>query len=157
MRPTSIRRFELVYALNIVVAVAALLWAFARLQAFMPAMPADTPAGLSRIIPVVVAVMAVVAILIKVLLWHFIARRGSDVARWIFVVLFVLAALSVARAAFFYGNEVLSAGTIPIVSLTISAIDFMLRTICLVLLFQADATAWIKGQRRPANLHDTFS
>ena len=157
MRPTSIRRFELVYAANIVVAVVALVWVFSRLPAFMPAMPADAPAGLSRMIPVFVAVVAVVAVLIKVLLWYFIARRGSDVARWIFVILFVLAALSIARTAFFYGSAMFRGGTISIVSPTISAIDFALRTICLVLLFQPDATAWFKGERRPADLHDTFS
>ncbi|PXA83306.1 hypothetical protein DMC47_43935 [Nostoc sp. 3335mG] len=152
MRPRSIVLFERLYWLNIAIAAVALVWTYGRIGRFAAAMPPDAPAFARSMMSVTIVGGAVVAIGIKLLIWFFIARRGSNTARWIFVIFFVLALAGVVQMIGLYQR-----GAMPPVSLGVWVSDILLRIACLWLLFRPDAAAWFRGERAPRDLHDTFS
>lgn len=153
MRPRSIILFERVYGLNIAMAVASLAWAYARAGQWAPSTPADAAMGGRAAAAFTIAGVAVLVIAIKLLIWFFIARRASNVARWIFVIFFVLAILSLIRTIGLYGR-----GMLPSPFLVgFGVLDTLLRIACLWLLFRPDASAWFRGRHSPEELLDTFS
>ena len=74
-----------------------------------------------------------ISLLIPLLLWYFIARRASNIAKWILVVMTLLGLLFVNLDAGQLGSL---AG---IASLTVT----ILQLVAIVLLFRADARAWL--------------
>jgi len=153
VRPRSIILFERVYWLNIVLAVAALAWTFARAGRWGLSMPADAAIGARSVAALTIAGLAILAITIKVLIWFFIARRASSVARWLFVIFFVLAIVSLIRTIGLYGRGMLPS----LILLVVGVADTLLRIACLWLLFRADAAAWFRGRHSREELLDTFS
>jgi hypothetical protein len=87
---------------------------------------------------------------VNFLFWYFIARRGSNVARWIYVVLLGIGVLGLIFSA--------AMGTLfadPVNGI-ISLINTGLSLACGWLIFRPDAKPWFSGGRN-ANLTDTFS
>lgn len=74
-------------------------------------------------------------LVLQLLLWYFVARRGSVVAKWIFVVLTVATILFTAPALFSGGG-----GTILIAVINVALI--VLQVIAIILLFRGDARPW---------------
>jgi hypothetical protein len=149
MRPRSIILFERVYWLHIVAAAAWLTWSFLRMGHAVP------PGGLEhpdRIRMLAVGVTSIVSIGIELLLWYFIARRGSNLARWIFAIFFGLAVLSMVALGIRFAQGALSPVRLGVPLLTMS-----LRIVSLWLLFRPDAAAWFRGRHSPEELLDTFS
>jgi hypothetical protein len=149
MRPESIRWFERVYWLHIAVAAIWLTWSYIQVShtALSPGLE-----HLHRTRALIQGITSIVSIGIELLLWFFIARRGSNVAKWIFVAFFVLALLGTALLAFRYGQDMLSP-----VRLGVSILMMALRMAALWLLFRPDASAWFRGRHSPEELFDTFS
>lgn len=89
MRPKSIEHFALVYVAIIVVGLAstALSWNDMLAQVSVQQMMAQIGAAS-------VYIVAGVGLAIQLLLWFFISRRGSVIAKWIFVVLTAFAIIS---------------------------------------------------------------
>ena len=152
MRPRSIKIFERIYWLNIALAVASLGWVYGRIDRIIPSLPADAPAMAGHLIYGIMIAVGVVTIGIKLLLWFFIARRGSNTARWIFVILFVLAIAGIIRTVGLYER-----GEMSIVGMGLWGSDMLTRIMCVCLLFRHDAAIWFDRRPMPRDLHDTFS
>ena len=85
----------------------------------------------------------VVGIAIYLLLWFFIARKASNVAKWIFVVLLALSVLSVLYTlAASFALTVTTLLGLAIYALEISAAVF---------LFRDDAVAWLTHKEPTAD------
>lgn len=149
MRPRSIVLFERVYWLHIAVAAVYLTWSDVQVS------HAVSPGGLeqlNRTRALIQGSTSIVSIGIELLLWFFIARRGSRVAKWIFVIFFGLAILSMAVIGFRYAQ-----GMLTLARLAVSVVTMALRTAALWLLFRPDASAWLRGRHSREELLDTFS
>ncbi|WNO53072.1 hypothetical protein [Stakelama saccharophila] len=136
MRPISIRRFELFYLLAVALGIlnGILSW-----NTTMAAMEQQSPEA-AAIMPAATAVGLAIGLGISLLLWFFVARRASNVARWILIVLYALGLLS-----FLY---TLSMGTMAGggVSMALMLLSYVLEAIAIYMTFRPDADAWLKGQ-----------
>jgi uncharacterized membrane protein len=147
MRPKSIVQFERLFILTIVLGALSSIWSWLHWQDLMPA---GTPAQTAAMMPTIMGATLVIGILINLLLLFFIARKGSEVAKWIFVVFFALGLLSVVRS--------LTGGAmqLPLLMRLLSLVQIALEAGCVWLVFRPDATRWFKGERS-TDLNDTFS
>jgi hypothetical protein len=137
MRPPSIVQFERVFFCSIVLgAVAAILWL---LYPPIFTIPADAPPSLARMMHVVTVVTMGLGIVINLLLLYFIARRGSDVARWIFVALFAIGLVSVMRQ---FGSS--TPFVLPQGVQILGIVMLVLRAVCVWLVFRPDAKPWFR-------------
>ncbi len=148
MRPRSIVLFERAFGFNILLGIVAGIWAWTRWSAMMPP---GVPPQMTTMMPIIMAVSLIGGTIINLLLLFFIARKGAEVAKWIFIVLFALGLLGVVRGL--VGPAV--AMTLP--SHILSVVQILIEAVCAWLLFRPDAVAWFKGDRVPSDLHDTFS
>ena len=126
MRPASIVNFERVVILSLLVGLVATAvnWEHA--------VQATETIGFGS--GLVIGVQ-VVSIALTLLLLYFISRRGSSVARWIYVVLVGLAvAFSLANASAVF--------VLPTVPVLLQLVQWLLSIISIWLLFTADARAW---------------
>ncbi|HEX8484281.1 hypothetical protein [Sphingomonas sp.] len=129
-RPISIVRFDYCYLGALVVGAvnAALNW-----QRYT-AMPAVRDAQVmfgAWYLPTVTAI----GYLIPLLLWYFVARRGSVVAKWIVVVLFGLGMVGL-LIALAMGTMASGLGGV------LSVVAIVLNAVAVWLLFRPDARAW---------------
>ena len=138
MRPKSIIRFEQLFFLGIALALilSALTWN-ARMEIYH-----QTPAAemLGDAFPVITLAIGYA---IWLLLWYFIARRASSIAKWIYVVLFVLAVIAV-MASLTFGQ------VIDTTALAGQVIGVLIQAASIWFLFQPDANAWFSGDAAPA-------
>ncbi|WP_315760404.1 hypothetical protein [Sphingomonas sp. Y38-1Y] len=89
-----------------------------------------------------------IGLVINVALWYFVARRASNAARWILVVLFVLGLASLLFSV--------AMGTFPPGAAgALGALGWVLQTASIVMLFRRDAAAWFRGSRVD-DLDETF-
>jgi hypothetical protein len=88
----------------------------------------------------------VFGIVINVLLWYFIARRGSNVARIIMTVLFAIGVIGF--ITMFFQPLPFSMKAVPIIS-------FILQSIAVFLLWRPDAKPWFSPNKE--NLENIFS
>ena len=88
LQPKSIERFEQIFFLSLVVSLVmfVLNW-----DQSMEAVQ-QNPAAAAIAVPMMIG-FAIIGYGISILLWFLIARRGNEVAKWIYVVLFALGAL----------------------------------------------------------------
>ncbi|UVO54167.1 hypothetical protein [Sphingomonas sp. SUN039] len=92
-----------------------------------------------------------VGLLITLLLWFFVARRGSVVAKWIVTVLFVIGLIGVPTLI-----TGVSSGLITPLQAAFSLVTFAMNAAAVVMLFRPDAKPWFGGAGR-TDLTDTFS
>jgi F0F1-type ATP synthase membrane subunit c/vacuolar-type H+-ATPase subunit K len=144
MRPASIILFERLYlgAIGIGLINAALSWS--QTQAMM-ANPEVNPAGFGT--GFILTTMAF-SVAIPLLLWYFIARRGSNIAKWILVVLFGIGLIMMLATL---GGAAAPSGLSLIITLVITA----LQGVAIFMLFKPDAVAWLSSGTGPTN-PDTF-
>ena len=142
MRPKSIVLFERVYLLSIVVSIVAIALGWNQVSA-MAAAQSGLPAGAQQGVLIGAVVFA---FLVPLLLLYFIARRASNVAKWIFVALTAYSLLSslLALARPEAAKDLL---------FVLNAIAVVLTLYCAWLLFRPDAKAWLesKGADAPAD------
>ena len=142
MRPQSIVTFERIYWLTLILAgiAVALNWnGMMRVAQSQPGVPPSLMTG------IVIGSLIFIGLL-ALLLWFFIARRASNVAKWIFV-----AATAYAIWTFVKG---LLLPEMPKDALfAINAINQLLSIYCCWLLFRPDAAAWLdsKGSDGPGD------
>lgn len=142
MRPQSIVRFEQAYLASVLVGLInfAVTWtnkmeAVARDPRFA-GNPQMAQMGGTMMIGTVV-----IGVLISLLLWYLVARRGSEVAKWILVVFLLLSAIGVAMA-------VSQFAAIGALSAALTLLAFALNAFAVWQLFQPDAKAWMGGGRK---------
>ena len=131
MRPPSIRLFEKLYLLTIVLGLVALAFSWNSMTGFAQARAGrDAASGL-------LIAAAVLGVLIPLLLLYFIARRGSNVAKWIFVVLSAFSVLSFVAGI---ANPELPKDALFL----LNVVSLGLTLYCAWLLFRPDARAWLE-------------
>jgi len=129
-RPTSIVNFERCYLGSVVVGLIASLFNWHDAQSLVAVQRANQMIG-SWYMPAMLAV----GIVIELLLWYFVARRGSTVAKWIVVVFFVFSCFGLVTGLAGHRYPTGIAGVLSIVG-------FVLDAIAVWLLFKPDAKAW---------------
>lgn len=141
MRPKSIVTFERLVLLYLAIGVlyAFLVWeqTMASLQARGAALGSGT----------IITIQAITVALYLLLVW-FIARKGSPVAKWIYVVLGVLSLV----LGLFGIQETILLGTLPLI---LAVAQYALLLFTILLLFRPDAKAWFSDGRGGAD-SDTF-
>ena len=133
MRPSSIVRFDRLYLASIAVGLVGNILEWPLTIARLAENP-DT-AALGSTATVAAGGMIAVGVVVALLLWFFIARRGSNIARWILVVFTVFAIGSLA-IGFSSGAVILDAGGI------VRIVAVALQTAAIVFLFRPDAAPW---------------
>lgn len=130
LRPKSIVQFELVYWAIILLGLVntALGWSDMLASVQVQRMIAQVGAA-----SVYISVLFGVGL--QLLLWYFIARRGSVIAKWIFVI------LTAATLLFTIPGLVSGGDGAPLIAVINVALA-VLQVIAIVLLFRADARAW---------------
>jgi hypothetical protein len=138
MRPESIILFEKVFFASLAVGIATTVIGWEEVKAML-ADPSIQAAGIGG---GAVALSLALGIVLPLVLWYFIARRASNVAKWIFVVLTalglfgLLAALADPSAA--KGLQTMA-----------SAVSTGLQVAAAWLLFRPDARKWLEGPHGP--------
>lgn len=132
-RPASIARFEQFYGAAVVVGLAgtAIAWN-------LP----TTIAAREKIGDSLFIGSIAIGLIIPLLLWYFIARRGSPIAKWIFVVLTAIGVIGT-----LYSVTALSTGLVMPVQFGISVLGTLLQAVAGVMLFRPDANAWFNDGR----------
>jgi hypothetical protein len=150
MRPPSILLFERLYIVKIVFGLVAGMFVFSRLS-FMQ-VPADAPSAVQKLMPIITIGSIALSVAVSLLLLYFIARRASDVAKWIFIVLFSLGAIGL---IWNFSHRLAAPSWIN----GLSFLQIAIEAVMLWLLFRPDAKAWFAGPSRqpPQDFRDTFS
>lgn len=130
MRPTSIVRFEWVYLAIILIGIidTALSWNDVMATVQMQRMIAQLGAA-AAYVPVVIG------LLIQFALLYFIGRRGSVVAKWIFV---VLTGFGIASACYGLATHTASTPLLGVLGVVLLVLD----AIAIWLLFRPDTRPW---------------
>ena len=134
MRPTSITTFERFYLGALVIGLInnVLNWSQATAVLNDPSVQA---AGLGT--GFLVSTM-VIGLAIPLLLWYFITRRASNIAKWILVVLFGFGLIGVLMSF----SAMMAMGTLPMV---LGLIALALQAYAVFMLFKPDAVAWLNA------------
>jgi len=139
MRPKSIVNFERIVILSILFGIVSSFLTRAKMEAMMagkPHLSSGTTLGIQ-----------IVIILLYLVLIYFISRKGSPVAKWIYVVLCVLGLVFGLLGL----PLMMQMGTLP---LLIAAVQYVLSIASLWMLFRPDSKAWFSEGRSvdPADL-----
>lgn len=132
MRPTSIIRFDQIFLGSIVLGIANTVLSYDTTMAQLKADPAAAEIGMAG--PGFVIGASAFGFAISLLLWYFVARRASKVAKWILVVLTAIGVLSVPLALF----------EVPWVQAAITVVTALMQLGALWFLFRPDASAWFE-------------
>ncbi|WP_375381437.1 hypothetical protein [uncultured Sphingomonas sp.] len=146
MRPISIVNFERCYLGALLIGLVNAVVAMPTMLRNPQLMQASAVFG-SWYLPTIIGV----GFLIPLVLWIFAARRASVVAKWIIVVFFAIAVISMLVTAF-RGFPDGSGG----VKGAVGVVAFVLQAVSVYLLFQPDAVAWFRGADSATDLGETF-
>jgi hypothetical protein len=140
-RPNSIIWFERVFLGSLLLGLLNSIFTWSTMTAQMAATPGAAMFGGG----VLIGTMAL-GIIINLLLWYFIARRGSNVARIIWTVLFAFGVFGI--IAVFMQATPVSMKIVPLIS-------FALQAYGVFLLYRPDAKPWFSPNKE--NLENIFS
>jgi hypothetical protein len=129
VRPASIINFERLYLGVIVLGLVNNFLSWDRNLALLGAQPTI------QFGPKFLLGTIAVGLIIQFLLWFFVARKGSVVAKWIFV-LFTAAGLAFFLSAFIKGPDLSTPGAI------LTAVTVLLQVAAAWMLFRPDAAQW---------------
>jgi hypothetical protein len=135
MRPQSILNFERLYLGALAIALVASLLTWDATLETLRAQPNGESVG-----PTVLYVGIAISVIIPLLLWFFVARKASVVAKWILVALFVLGLLMFLAG---FGSEMAPKG----LTLIASAVTTLMQAVAIYFLFRPDAKAWFADGR----------
>ncbi|HTG37838.1 hypothetical protein [Sphingomonas sp.] len=130
MRPSSIIWFERLFLAALAIGLVNSLMILNAINADQAGQPLS---------PSVLIGSIVVGNIINVVLWYFVARRASNIARWILVALFVLGALSL-------GFSVMTDSYPGGIEGLLGAIGWALQAASILCLFRRDAATWFESE-----------
>ena len=132
MRPQSIVLFDRLFLASLVLALINAVLAYSTLLEEVEADPALAQIGGG---PIVIGVV-LASLLIPLVLWYFISRRASNIAKWLLVAL--------VAGGLFFGEFGFAEGmTVPAI---LGLVVTLLQVVAIVLLFRADARAWLEDK-----------
>ena len=135
MRPQSIQLFEKVYLASIAIGLVNAVLSWSQVDAML-ADPRMQAAGVGT---GTLVLGVVIGILVPLLLWYFIARRASNVAKWIYVVLTAVGLFGFLSAL---ANPMAPKGLITLLGAAATG----LQVYGAWLLFRPDAAAWFESK-----------
>ena len=135
MRPQSIELFEKVYLASIAIGLVNTVLSWSQVDAML-ADPRMQAAGVGT---GTLVFAVVIGILVPLLLWYFIARRASNVAKWIYVVLTAVGLFGFLSAV---ANPMVAKGLVTVLGAAATG----LQVYGAWLLFRPDAAAWLEGK-----------
>ena len=138
MRPTSIIRFDRLYLGSIAFSVVSTAYSFEKTRSQLANDPSSVQLGLGTGFLVTTVAFSTGLML---LLWFLIARRASNVAKWILV---ALTALGLIMMITMFAD--LSVKNVPELALMFASTGLLL--IALYYLFQRDAREWLASKGR---------
>jgi hypothetical protein len=147
VRPHSIIRFERFFLASLLLGLLNTVFSFRHSVSLLNADPIIGGTGYA--IGMLVTTL-VISIGIQLLLWFFIARKASNVAKWILVVLTVLG----------FVMAIPSIGTLMAqgaVTLIFTFFITVLQIIAIIHLFRPDAKAWLESRGTMGTNPDIFS
>lgn len=133
LRPASIARFERLYLGSVVVGIVGSVLDWDRMLERIRSTPDSAQLG-SAVAGVAVGTV-VIGVLISLLLWYLVARRGSVIAKWVLTAFLAFSAFSVLIGLL---NGVIGFDVGGLVRLT----GFALQLLAVTTLFRADAAPW---------------
>lgn len=134
MKPESIRRFDLFFLASLALFAAGF---FISLGATAAAIEAETAANGLKIGGNAFAIgLFVVVFAINLVLWFLVSRKGTNIARWLLVVLLVID---------LFGLPSLLSGSLSLPTI-VSLLRILLEAVAIAFLFRADAKPWFGGQ-----------
>ena len=133
MRPPSIVMFDRLFLVSLALSVLGLALNFTAISQQVLATPGLADAGIGS--GFFIGAVAV-SYAISLLLWFFVAHKGSNVAKWILVVLAAISLVSLPG---------LLAGPWDLTAI-LNLASYVLQIAALGFLFRADAKAWLRGQ-----------
>lgn len=134
MRPPSIVKFDQLYFVMIVLGLVGLVVNWETTMEQLEANPGLSQIGLSG--AGVLIGMYAFSIAISLLLWYFVSRRASNVARWIVIVLTGYGLITLPFTLFLV--------PMPLASLIVALVSAALQAAMVWFLFRPDAAAWFK-------------
>ncbi len=138
MRPPSIVKFDQLYLAIIVIGIIGFVVNWESAMAQLEANPGLSQLGWSG--SGVLIGMYAFSITISLLLWYFISRRASNIARWILTILTGYGLISLPFTLFLV--------PLPLASLIVAVVSAALQAAMLWFLFRPDAAAWFKHRGR---------
>lgn len=139
MRPKSIVNFERVVLFSILIGIVNTFLSWPKMLAMAQAQAQGSAIHIGP--GFLIGTQAVVIAILLLLVW-LIARKGSPVAKWIYVVLMLLTLLG----AIIGIGKMAAYGTVPLV---LGIVQHLLALVSLWLIFQPDAKAWFSEGRGP--------
>lgn len=133
MRPPSILMFERLFLISLALSMLSFVLGYETMAEELANEPGVAELGLGN--GFLVTTM-VVGVGIYLLLWFLIARKASNVAKWILIALLALSVISL-PALFSGPMDLYAILTLAVYALEVAAVVF---------LFRDDATAWLKGE-----------
>ena len=137
MRPPSIVLFERVYLISIALSIVSSVLFFLHPPAI--AFPPGTPPAVAQMMRFLPVFSIAAALVIAFLFLYFIGRRGSDVARWIFIVFFALGLAGFVRQ---FGSH--QPIVMPLALRAVGWLHLLLQAACVWLLLRPDAKSWFR-------------
>lgn len=143
MPPPSITRFSRLFLISVGFGLINTVLSFSKTQALLAADPAMAELGFGSGF---IISIAIVGIAVPLLLWFFIARRASNVAKWVLVVITGLGLLMMP-------STLSSANQMGYLWLFMALAVTALQLIAIYYLFRADAREWLesRGQQNPVD------
>jgi hypothetical protein len=132
MRPASINRFDQLYLGALALGIINTIIAYDETMAQLEADPAVAAVGMAG--PGFIIGVSAFSFGISLLLWYFIARRASTVAKWILVVFTVIGLIGIPFALI----------TTPLMQSIITLVIAAMQVAALWFLFRPDAKAWFE-------------
>jgi predicted membrane channel-forming protein YqfA (hemolysin III family) len=133
MRPKSIVNFERLVLLGIVLGIINSLLVADQMDALI------AQAGGGTAPSTIYTIQAIMILLYLLLVW-FISRKGSPIAKWIYVVLAALGLIFGLTSI----NQLMEFGTLPLI---VSVLSYVITAVTIYLLFRPDAKAWFNEGR----------
>ncbi|MDJ0978544.1 MAG: hypothetical protein QNI87_08400 [Erythrobacter sp.] len=144
MQPQSIVNFSRIYLGSLALGIGNFIASYDSVMAELQADPVVAEMGFASL--GFVLGTAAIGWGISLLIWFFIARRASKIAKWILV---ALTALGLAMLPS-------SLATMPTVSLVVTLVITAMQLVAIYFLFRPDARAWFDSKGDPAADISTF-
>ena len=143
MRPASIDLFDKLYLTSFVISILQAAVSFKENSANLQADPATAQLGFGSEF---LLAMLLISFSISFLLWFLVARRASNIAKWILV---ILSAISIPMIVASFPT-VAASGTIVVLLTLITTVLSLASIVCL---FRRDARDWFasRGRSGPAD------
>jgi len=142
MKPQSIKLFDYFYLGALFLGVLSFITGYDAAKAQLAAEGAANGVSIS---PLFMVAGYALAVGFGLLLWYFVSKQRSTIAKWIIVILFLM---SLASVGSYFG------GPMPL-SEIYGLVSLFCHAVAVSMLFRGDAIRWLENRPAPAEAEDT--